>query len=67
MATKKRKTSRTPKSKTLTLILSVTDKDKDKVIGALTRVVNELGLTAVIVIKPEFDIRLIEKGDKKND
>ena len=60
---KKRKTS----PKTLTLILSVTDKDKNKVIAALTRVVSELGLTAVIVIKPEFDIRLIEKGDKKND
>ena len=64
---KKRKTSRTPKSKTLTLILSVTDKDKNKVVSALTRTVNELGLTAVIVIKPEFDIRLIETGDKKND
>ena len=60
---KKHKTS---KSKTLTLILSVTDKDKDKVIATLTRVVSELGLTAVIVIKPEFDIRLIEKGREDN-
>ena len=57
---------KTPKSKTLTLILSVTDKDKDKVIATLTRVVSELGLTAVIVIKPEFDIRLIEKGREDN-
>ena len=56
--TKKQKKSRT---RTLTLILSVTDKDKDRVIETLTRAIEGLGLTAVIVIKPEFDIRLIEK------